>query len=202
MQAQITKAENSLRRKCPVIRDIIKSHGPCTIAKNKQPHFHSLVWSIINQQLSVKAALAIEKRVKAELGVKKNFSPKHFKSATQPQLRSCGLSNSKARFILAIREFVESGKLPLRSIAKKDDPEVSDLLLQVPGIGPWTADMFMMFSLNRPDILPLGDLALRKAIRIAYELDDDCDYATLTAATDHLRPWRTVASWYLWCLVD
>ncbi len=202
MQEQITKAENSLRRKCPVIREIINTHGPCTIAKNKQPHFHSLVWSIINQQLSVKAALAIEKRVKAELGVKKNFNPGHFESVTQQQLRSCGLSNSKARFILAIHEFVQSGKLPLRSIAKKEDSEVSDLLQQVPGIGPWTADMFMMFSLNRPDILPLGDLALRKAIRIAYQLDDDADYAALSAATDHLRPWRTVASWYLWCLVD
>ena len=202
MQAQITKAENSLRRKCPVIREIIKTHGPCTIAKNKQPHFHGLVSSIISQQLSVKAAKAIENRVKAELGTKKHFSPKHFKTATQSQLRSCGLSNSKARFILAIYDFVESGKLPLRSIAMKDNAEVSDLLQQVPGIGPWTADMFMMFSLIRPDILPLGDLALRKAIRIAYQLDDDADYAALTAATDHLQPWRTVASWYLWCLVD
>ena len=76
------------------------------------------------------------------------------------------------------------------------------MLQQVPGIGPWTADMFMMFSLIRLDILPLGDLAIRKGIRQAYALDESASHAQLTAAVEHLRPWRSVACWYLWRLMD
>lgn len=198
MPKSLTEAERGLSKQCPVMRQLIRTHGPCTLLKNKRPHFHSLVSSIISQQLSVKAAQTISNRTKERVGAKKNFKAEHFKGITVKQLRACGLSNAKARYVLEIYRHVASGKLPLRSIGRKPDEEIRTLLQKIPGIGPWTVDMFMMFSLNRLDILPLGDLAIRKGICNAYTLDINSDHEQLRAAVDHLRPWRTIACWYLW----
>lgn len=198
----VESAQNQLARRCGVMRSLIDEHGDCTIVQRRKPLFHSLVSSVISQQLSVKAAASIEGRLREEVNAGRHFKPGDFKRVDAPRLRRCGLSGAKTKSILEIGRQSLEGELPLRKLHYLDDLALRERLVELPGIGPWTVDMVMMFSLNRPDILPLGDLALRRAIAQAYDLGDAEDLQALKHATEHLRPWRTVASWYLWCLVD
>lgn len=201
MKARIRTAEAHLRRADPTLGALIEHHGPCTLMHRPKPHFHNLVWAIINQQLSVKAADTIERRLLERLNTT-TFEPEHFARVRDTSLRRCGLSGSKIRYIRDIARRVRRGELNLDAMEKHDEERVSETLMAVPGIGRWTADMFLMFSLGKLDVLPLGDLALRKSIRHHYGLAEDAAHEAYLAVAEDWRPYRTVASWYIWAAVD
>ena len=183
------------------MRALVGAHGPCTLMQSPRPHFHNLAWAIVNQQLSVKAAHAIEQRLLARFGAP-DFQPEHFTRTREATLRKCGLSGAKVRYLREIAGQVGNGLIDLGALDDEDDDAVSARLMALPGIGRWTADMFLMFSLGRLDVLPLGDLALRKSIRAHYRLAEDAAHAAYLDVAERWRPYRTVASWYCWAAVD
>ncbi|MFQ5642346.1 MAG: DNA-3-methyladenine glycosylase family protein [Thiogranum sp.] len=201
MKARIRKAERHLQRVDPVLADVIRQQGPCTLMQDPKPHFHTLVWAIINQQLSVRAAQTILRRLQQRLATEL-FQPQHFYRVQERSLRSCGLSGAKIRYIREIARRARCGELDLEQLEQLDDEQVSGLLMALPGIGRWSADMLLMFSLGRLDVLPIGDLALRKSIRMHYGLPEEAGYDTYLALAEKWRPYRTIASWYYWAAVD
>lgn len=205
MQNSIRKAESALQMSDPVIARLIEQHGPCTLFSENSlihaPHFHVLVWAIINQQLSVASARSIENRL-SKLLQSEIYALASIKALQDQQMASCGLSRQKIRYLRVLCDSVDSGELCLDKLANKDNEQVSDALTALTGIGPWTVDMFLMFSLGRLDVLPLGDLALRKSIEHHYELPDQPVIKDYHAIADRWRPYRTVSSWYLWAAVD
>jgi DNA-3-methyladenine glycosylase II len=201
MKARIRKAEQYLKGVDPVLAGVIQQQGPCTLMQNSKPHFHTLVWAIINQQLSVKAAQTIFERLQHRLAADV-FQPHHFYRVRERSLRNCGLSGAKIRYIREISRRLRCGELDLEQLENLDDEQVSGLLMDLPGIGRWTADMLLMFSLGRMDVLPIGDLALRKSIRMHYNLPDEAAYERYLELAEKWRPYRTIASWYYWAAVD
>ena len=205
MQKALRTAESALQNSDPVIARLIESHGPCTLFSENslvhKPHFHVLVWAIINQQLSVASARSIENKL-ARLLQADTFEFEAMQSLQDRQLASCGLSKQKISYIRTLCRSVESGEIRLERMARLDNAQVFEALTVLRGIGPWTVDMFLMFSLGRLDVLPLGDLALRKSIAHHYELPEQAAIDDYHAIADRWRPYRTVSSWYLWAAVD
>ena len=205
MQKALRTAENALSKSDPVIAGLIQQHGPCTLfSKNSlitRPHFHVLVWAIINQQLSVASARSIEIKLSALLQ-SDHFELEAIQQAADTQLASCGLSRQKIRYLRALSDAISGGDINLQQISGMENDRVFDTLSALPGIGPWTVDMFLMFSLGRLDVLPLGDLALRKSIEHHYALPARPTLDDYHAIADKWRPYRTVSSWYLWAAVD
>ncbi len=198
---RIHSAERHLRRADPVLGRLIDKHGPCTLMHAPAPHFHTLVWAIINQQLSVKAALSIQqrllKRLKTEI-----IEPRHLFRVRDSSLRQCGLSGAKVRYIREAARQVRTGALDLHALEVLDDDAAAEALMALPGVGRWTADMLLIFSFGHLDILPLGDLALKKSIRLAHDLPATAADEHYLALAESWRPWRSVASWYFWAAVD
>jgi len=205
MQQKIRKAENILRRSDPVMARLIERHGPCTLfaadSLIRMPRFHVLVWAIINQQLSVRAARSIELKLLA-LHPGDCFDRRRISRLDDSLLAGCGLSRQKIRYLRSLCDAVESGLLSLAGLDRMENTAIADLLLKLPGIGPWTVDMFLMFSLGRLDVLPLGDLALRNAFALHYPLPLRPVVDDYHAIADAWRPYRSVSSWYLWAAVD
>ncbi len=205
MQKAIRKAESALQLSDPVIARLIEQHGPCTLFSENSlihtPHFHVLVWAIINQQLSVASARSIENRL-SDLLQSEVYELASLKTLDDRKLASCGLSRQKIRYLRVLCDAVNSGDLDLEKLANSDNDQVFDALTAITGIGPWTVDKFLMFSLGRLDVLPLGDLALRKSIEHHYGLPDKPAIRDYHAIADRWRPYRTVSSWYLWAAVD
>lgn len=201
----IKRAEQHLSHHDAVLAALIAQHGPCTMFDDNalwhKPPFHVLVWAILNQQLSVAAARSIEQRLLA-LHRGNCFRQATLSRLADSQLAACGLSRQKIRYLRALCEAVSKRRLPLRQLAHMGNREIADILTTLPGIGPWTIDMFLMFSLARLDVLPLGDLALRKAICLHYTIKDCSNINALEAVAKNWQPYRTIASWYLWCAVD
>jgi len=193
--------ERHLRKVDPVLAGLIDKHGPCTLMHEPRPHFHTLVSSIISQQLSVKAAQTIERRLLDLLGADV-VTPLHFEGVRETRLRACGLSGAKARYVRELARRVRCGELDLDLLDALDDEEAAALLMGIPGIGRWTADMLLIFSLGRGDILPLGDLALCRSIRCLYGLREDASPGDYQAIAESWRPYRSLASWYCWAAVD
>ena len=201
MNSRIRKAERHLKSVDPTLADVMQQHGPCTLMLDPRPHFHTLVWAIINQQLSVKAAQTIEARLQARLdtGI---FQPGDFHRVHAHTLRSCGLSAAKIRYVREIVRRLRAGELDLEQLEILDDERASELLMDLPGVGRWTADMLLMFSMGRMDVLPVGDLALRKSIRLHYRLPVDAGHEVYLELAEFWRPYRSIASWYYWAAVD
>ncbi len=202
--AAITRAKRHLRKADPVMARLIALHDPYAPGRVKirrPPYFHTLVQSIINQQLSIKAAQTISGRLRLSQGGS-YFNAERLLALRPTALRRCGISHNKVRFIRTLSRAMRSGDLNFRSLARADDDTVRFVLTQYPGIGHWSADMFLMFGLHRPDILPLGDLALRKSMQRVYRLAENAgDDVYLDIATAW-RPYRTVASRYLWAALS
>ena len=201
MDDRIREAERRLKRVDPTLAGLIEHHGPCTLMRDPRPHFHTLVWAIINQQLSVKAARTIETRLQARLHTE-IFHPRHFHRVHAHTLRSCGLSGAKIRYVREIVRRLRAGELDLQQLESLDDERAAELLMDLPGVGRWTADMLLMFSMGRMDVLPVGDLALRKSIRLHYRLPVDAGHEVYLKLAEAWRPYRTIASWYYWAAVD
>lgn len=205
MQKSILAATEHLKQVDTTLKNLIDKHGPCTLFDDNsllhQSHFHVLVWAIINQQLSVKSAQAIENKLLAKLD-DNTFNLSSIAALDDKQLAACGLSRQKIRYLRALSEAVQSKQLVLDNLKDKTNEAISEILIELPGIGPWTVDMFLIFSLGRLDVLPLGDLALRKSLALHYQLKDDAklhEYQTIARKWD---PYQTIASWYLWLAVD
>ncbi len=185
-----------LRRVDPHLRAIIDRVGPCRL----EPHpdrFSALVRSIIGQQISTKAAASINARLVSIGG--EPHRPARLIEIGEASLRTVGLSSAKARYVLNLAEAVASGQVPLDQFDDSwDDQAITEALTAVKGIGVWTAEMFLIFVLNRPDILPVSDLGVRVGLRDRHRLAELPRPRDCHALAETWRPYRTIASWYLW----
>lgn len=197
--ALIRRAESELSAADPILAKVIAARGPLSAHRRSQKDapFHVLSVSIINQQLSQKAAHAIETRV-AKI-IPPPFAPDAALRAPEDKLRAAGLSFRKIGYLRALAEKIIGGEIPVNQFAKMEDAEIIASLVACPGVGKWTAEMFLMFAMQRPDVVSGGDAALRRAARILYgkRFRGD-DEEVLLKVAQKWRPWRTVASRYLW----
>ncbi len=194
---KISEGITHLKKSDEILSRIIEKAGDCTLTPHYD-YFGELVTSIAGQQLSVKAAESILKKMKAVCGEK--FIPEKLITFTHEELRAFGLSNSKARYVKDLSAKVLSGELRLKNIAELPDDEVIKELTRVKGIGVWTSHMFLIFTLGRPDVLPFGDLGIKRAIAINYgfETYPREDQIKELSVRYGWSPHNTIASWYLW----
>lgn len=196
----IRKARRHLRSVDPVMRAVIDAVGPVTL-RLERDRFGMLVRSIISQQISTSAARSIRGRLQ-ELAGPGGLKAANIARFTGDQLRSVGLSPQKASYIADLARKVNQGTVELRQIGRLADERIVEQLTQVRGIGRWTAQMFLIFSLGRLDVFPHDDLGVRAAIRDRYGLDDMPDKQTALAIAAPWRPYASVASWYCWRSLD
>jgi DNA-3-methyladenine glycosylase II len=200
-------AVKHLRAVDPVLRELIDELGPDglgDVRRGRPPtdHYGALVRSIVGQQLSTKAARAIYGRLTDRFGGR-TPTPVEVLADDPEELRTAaGLSHAKVGFLRSLAERVLDGSLPLDRLDELPDEEVTAELVAVKGLGPWTADMFLMFHLQRPDVLAVGDLGIRRAVMVRYGMDALPSAVELEALGEPWRPYRTLACLYLWRSLD
>ena len=194
---ELAKARRALMRRDPVLAPVIKKH------KKRSPldgpmldPFPALVRTITAQQISTKAAATIYGRLVAHMP--KGTTPDALLALTDAQFRQAGLSRQKIGYLRDLAAKVKSGELPVASLHELDDAAVIDAIVKVKGLGRWSAEMFLMFRLRRPDVLPVGDLGIVTAIQRLYGLRKKPKAARIMKIGEAWRPYRTVACWYLW----
>lgn len=202
LAATLRAAERHLSAVDPVMAGLVARHGPCQLGARRRNPFHTLCTSIISQQLSSKAADTIQSRVQAAVKANPHFRPAHFLQVEHAVLRACGLSNAKARWMVEIARRTHAGEFSFRKLVKLDDEAAIEMLDALPGIGRWSAEMYLIFALDRLDIFAMDDVGLRNSVNRLYGKGRKLsDRRTLQV----VRPWapyRSVASWYLWRLGD
>ena len=182
--------------------DVIARVGRCTLTpRTEWTHFDALVRSIVYQQLSGKAAATIHGRVITLIG-EGIEAPSRIVATPHESLRAAGLSTQKANYVRNLAEHVLDGSLPVESLHELSDDDVIAALTQVKGIGRWSAQMFLMFRLGRPDVLPELDLGVQKGIQKAYRLRKLPTPAQVLRRGAKWAPYRTVASWYMWRILE
>jgi len=199
------KAVAHLKAADPALAAIIDAVGPFRMElKHARSLFGALAEAIVYQQLSNKAAATIYGRVEALYPrATDGFTPRHTLKTPDEALRGCGLSRAKVLAVQDLARRVEGGELPtLDEALAIPDAELIERLVTVRGIGRWSAEMFLMFRLGRPDVLPLDDYSLRKAYAKAFRKRALPSPKALEKAGEKWRPYRTVASWYLWRVLD
>ena len=184
----------------PVLGGVIDAVGPFTLRLERN-RFQMLVRSIVSQQISMKVARIIRQRIEALVAPGK-ITPESIAALSIDQLRGIGLSANKASYVLDLATKVQSRTVRLRSLHRMTDEEVIAELIQVRGIGVWTAQMLMMFSLGRMDVLPHADLGIRMAMRNLYGLSELPGKAACEQIAAPWRPYATIASWYCWRSLD
>jgi len=195
MERAIRRAECHLAGVDPIMKRLIACHGRCPIAERKFEPFHMLANSIISQQLSTRAAATIKQRVGTLVGVP--FNIEKILSTPPELLRTAGLSTTKARYIRELAARVQDGRLDFGELIALEDEGLMEALIEVPGIGRWTAEMFLLFGLKRLDVLAIGDAGLQRAAHLLYGKRRKSS-ALLARVAENWRPYRSVASWYLW----
>jgi DNA-3-methyladenine glycosylase II len=195
-------AEEQLAGRDPVMATLVARHGPCTLPAGATAggHLERLARTIVSQQLAGRAAAAIWARVRAL--VPGELDAAAVLALDPVDLRAAGLSGAKTRAVLALAGRVAGGTLDLDSVAELDDEAVVGALSAVPGIGRWTAQMFLIFQLGRPDVWPVTDLGVRRGYARAWRLDAVLSPVALEAEGERFRPWRSVVAWYCWRVVD
>ncbi len=183
------------------LSSLIIEHGPCTIRPALDNPFHALASSIISQQISAHAARAIKARLFDLLGAQV-FNPQNVLKIPAKSSKAAGLSRPKFEYIRGLALAVRNGDLDFSSIAKWEDEEVIAKLITFSGIGRWTAEMFLIFGLGRPDVLSVNDAGLKKGFKIAYNLQQAPSADEMISISEPWRPYRSVGSWYLWRVVD
>jgi DNA-3-methyladenine glycosylase II len=194
------RARRVLMRRDPVLAKVIRREGACGLYARGDP-YRALLQSIVYQQLAGSAASAIDRRVRAPYRGRYP-KPAVLLAASDAQLREAGLSRQKIAAMRAVASAFVDGKLDNRRLRRMPDDEVLKAVTQVKGIGEWTAHMLLMFSLGRPDVLPVGDYGVRKSAMQLYELAALPKRAQLEALAEPWRPYRSVAAWYLWRVLD
>ena len=187
-------------KKCdPILRAIIDRVGPCRM-KFDPPEFHSLAEAIVYQQLNGSAAFTIFKRFTGLAG--DPVTPQGILKLSDEQLRSVGLSKQKSSYLRDMAERAHRGELDFSKLPDLTDEEVIKHLTQVKGVGVWTAHMFLMFTLRRPNILPTGDFGIQTAIRKHYKKRKMPKPLQMEKIARVWEPYRSVACWYLWRSLD
>jgi DNA-3-methyladenine glycosylase II len=181
----------------PVMRHLIASVGPFRL-KPLRNRFHTLVRSIVSQQISTKAAASILRKLEALVEPQGGLSPESIRRLSLAQMRKAGLSPQKQAYLRDLAEHVHTRKVHLERLGRLPDEDVIAELIQVKGIGRWTAQMFLIFTLARADVFPHDDLGVRAAIKRFYGLDELPDKETSHRIAECWRPYATVASWYCW----
>lgn len=195
------QAKRELSKADPILGKIIRQYKG-EILQGKADAFHTLARAIVGQQISVKAADSVWLRLQNHFG---KVSTSSMKAATEEDYRSCGLSRMKASYMADLVTFFSTRKHLERDWATMEDEDIIADLTQIRGIGRWTAEMFLIFHLLRPDVLPLDDIGMLKAIHIHYR--GSPEYKNLRKAeykeiAEAWQPWRSVATWYLWRSLD
>jgi DNA-3-methyladenine glycosylase II len=195
MNETYAKARRHLSRRDARLKQIIARVGRCTLQTNAD-HFGLLARSIISQQISTRAALAIHGRLCERVGTR--IRPTAILKASDDELRGVGLSAAK---VLSMRDLAQrcvDGEIRLKTLADMDDEEVIEQLTPVRGIGRWTAEMFLIFGLGRLDVLPVTDFGLRNGLRREHALPELPNRATLQELTAAWTPYRSIGTWYIW----
>ena len=196
-----TRARRLLLRRDPVLAAVIKKHGACGLASaQRADHFSALVRAITGQQLSTKAASTIYGRLVALMPGA--VTPAALSRLTDEDMRKVGMSRQKIAYFRDLCDKALSGVVALDSLESMTDDEVIAALTQVKGIGRWSAEMFLMFRLHRPDVLPVDDLGIVNAVKNVYGLRKRPTADRIRKIGEAWRPYRSVASWYLWRTLD
>jgi DNA-3-methyladenine glycosylase II len=191
-----------LRTADPILAAVIARVGECRFKPDPSgTHFDALVDAIVSQQLSVKAAATIYKRFLASFA-ESPPTPAQILATPDEDLRALGLSRQKLTYIKNLAEHVETGLLPIGTIDALEDQKITEALVAVKGIGPWTAQMFLMFRLGRLDVLPDLDLGIQKAVGRAYSLAAVATPKQVQTIGAAWKPYCSIASWYLWRSLD
>ncbi len=203
MAIDYARAERLLARRDPVLGGIIERHGPCGLADaQREDPFRAIVEAIVWQQLSGKAAATIFDRFLALFPDHRFPTPQQVATMPDERLRGVGLSRQKIGYLRDLCVRMQDGSLPLDRLDEMEDDAVIEALTRVKGIGRWTAEMVLMFKLQRSDVLPVDDLGIVKAIRQAYRLRKDPTADRIRQIGEKWRPYRSIASWYLWQMRD
>jgi DNA-3-methyladenine glycosylase II len=190
------KAINHLKKADPVMAAIIAKAGPYRAART-DPVFQTLVRSIVYQQLHGKAALTIFNRL-AEAVKVKPMTPEAVLKLRPQKMRAVGLSKQKTLYIRELARLTRDGSIQFERLPEMEDAAVIETLTRVKGVGVWTVQMFLMFALQRPNVLPVGDLGVRAAMKKAYGLAELPKPQEMERIAEAWHPYRSVASWYLW----
>ena len=193
-------ARQHLLRADPVMRDIVERVGPYEL-ELRGPPYQSLLRAILYQQLAGPAASAIERRCLAIFG-DRIPEPKELLATSPEQLRPAGISRQKAGYLHSLAEHAAAGGLDDGRLRRASDDEAIEHVTQIKGVGRWTADMLLMFCLGRPDVLPVGDLGVQRAMKDAYQLDSLPGPSTMVEIAASWRPYRSAGAWYLWRSAD
>src|SRR5580698_10797181 len=193
------KAVTHLKKCDPVLRAIIERVGPCCM-EFRPPEFESVARSILYQQLNGKAAASIFKRFAALTG--EPVSPDGILKLTDEQLRNVGLSKQKSSYLKDLATKTRDGLLKFAKLPEMTDEEVIEHLTQVKGVGVWTAHMFLMFTLKRPNVLPTGDFGVRMAMKKLYKKRKLPKPEQMEKIAKCWEPYRSIACWYLWKSMD
>ena len=193
------EAIQHLSRSDKVLARLIKKVGPCSLKPKRRQPFEALVSAVTHQQLNGTAAMTILKRVLAIHPGKRFPTPEDFLATPDEQLRAAGLSRAKTMAIKDLAAKTLAGVVPdLRAISKLSNQEIIERITTVRGVGPWTVEMLLMFTLGRTDVLPVTDYGVRKGFALTYGLSDLPGPKELLAHGERWRPHRTTAAWYMW----
>ncbi len=199
-ETMLRRAERHLRSSCPHMRRLVKTHGPCEIKVRPDP-FQMLVASITSQQISGAAARSILGRLERGVG-RAGITSASVRACGEADLRTFGYSARKASYLMGLAVEVADGHLDLSGLQDLDDSDVVARLVRLRGIGEWTAHMFLIFSLGRPDVLAHSDLGVRQAIRSFHGLERLPTKAQVLKLAAPWRPFASVACWYCWRSLD
>lgn len=192
------RAKRALARRDAILGRIIRQHPHIALQPRGEPFF-TLARSIVGQQISVKAAARIWDRLVA---LAPQVSPRQILDAGRKNLGGCGLSGRKAEYLVGLATHFTDGSLHVERWSEMEDEAVIADLVRVRGIGRWTAEMFLIFNMLRPDVLPFDDLGLQRAICLHYFKGRSVSLRTMRRISDAWAPWRSVATWYLWRSLD
>ncbi len=196
-------AEAHLSKRCAVMRRLIKAHGPCELKPQLRSPYEALISAVAHQQLHANAAEAILRRFKALFPKTRFPKPADVIAASDEALRGCGFSTGK---MLAIRDIAAktlSGQIPTRAVAVKlTDDELITRLVEVRGVGRWTVEMLLIFTLGRLDVFPSDDFGVRNGWRVAEKLPEMPKPKEFRLLAERWGPYRTLAAWYLWRAAD
>ena len=197
----IGAALRHLRRVEGPMSELIRRHGPPELRRTRNS-FASLGRAIIYQQLSGKAAGTIYQRFLGLYPTGRFPSPKAVLASSVEDLRSAGISRSKASYLLDLAAKFDDGTVKSKRLSVMDDQAIAEMLCQVKGIGQWSVDMFLILGLLRPDVLPVGDLGVRKGVQQYFGLSELPAANVMESCTEPWRPYRSIGSWYMWRLVE
>lgn len=194
-----SNAIDHLKMSDPKLSMLIDKVGPCQL-RPSEDYLKTLVQAIISQQISSKSAKTIFDRIATV--IPDPWTPVSIGRLDSSFLQSCGVSQQKRNYLLSLLDMVGSGELDLSQIHQLNDDDIIKILMEVKGIGRWTAEMFLIFSLNRPDILPVADLGIKEGLKQHFELAEHPKPSDCERLTHSWKPYRSIASWYLWRMFD